>query len=98
MPSYLRSNFTLHKLRYAGATCLLAEPTNEVMIPTPQLAKQLQILSTTFGLMTALVIDHITPALRNSLTTRGINFIVTGKQLFLPELMIHLGETYKVQA
>lgn len=97
LPSYLRGNFKLSKLNYMGIKCLLAEATSGDTIPTPQLTRQLQKLKEAFGLVTVLVIDHIRPTLRNSLTNRKINFIVPGKQLFLPELMIDLEEKYKIQ-
>ena len=97
LPSYLRGNFKLSKLSYMGIKCLLAETTSGVTIPTPQLTRQLQKLKEVFGLVTVLVVEHIMPTLRNSLTNRKVNFIVTGKQLFLPELMINLEEKYKIQ-
>src|SRR5712671_5689073 len=97
LPSYIRGNFKLSKLNYMGVKCLLAETTSGVTIRTPQLTRQLQNLREAFGLVTVLVIDHIKPTLRNSLTNRKINFIVPGKQLFLPELMIELKEKYKIQ-
>ena len=97
LPSYLRGNFKLSKLSYMGIRFLLAVAVSGVTAPTPQLTRQLQKLKEVFGLVTVLVVDHIRPALRNSLTNRKVNFIVPGKQLFLPELMIDLEEKYKIQ-
>ncbi len=98
LPSYLRGHFTFWKLRYMGIDCLLAATSRGGTTTADQLQQQLTRLREAFGQVTILVTDHLRPALRNSLTNRRINFIVPGKQLFLPELMISLGERYKAPA
>jgi DNA-binding MarR family transcriptional regulator len=59
-----------------------------------QIEKHFQLIQETFGIFTILVTQNIPAFSRKRLIEKSINFIVPGKQMYLPALMVDLRETY----
>jgi hypothetical protein len=97
LPFYLREVFRFQLLRFMNQDLLLAELQKNQIPPTRQLQIQLTNLRKIFKLPTVFLLKDISAVLRNKLVGSKINFIVPGKQLFLPDLMMDLKEQYKTQ-
>lgn len=94
LPYYLRGSYRLSRLLLMNKEILIADPLSHQLPPLKGLQAQLNILKITFGIPTALLINEITAPLRRKLVVNRINFVVPGKQLFMPDLMIDLRERY----
>jgi hypothetical protein len=97
LPFYLREIFGFHLLRFMNQDLLLAELQKNQIPPMRQLQIQLTNLRKIFGLPIVFLLKDISAVLRKKLVVSKINFIVPGKQLFLPDLMMDLKEQYKTQ-
>jgi len=94
LPFYIREGFKLYYARFYNSELIFAEVKNEQGFTTSQVEKHTQFLKEIFNRKTVLVINDLTGLDRKRLIEKGINFIVPGKQLFLPDLFIDLRETY----
>lgn len=97
LPFYLREIFRFQLLRFMSQDLLLAELQKNQIPPMRQLKIQLTNLRKIFRLPIVFLLKDISAVLRNKLVGSKINFIVPGKQLFLPDLMMDLKEQYKAQ-
>ncbi len=94
LPFYIREQFDLYGIRLLDNAIVLAEYKADGAINTQQLEKQLQTLRDAMGIPVALVVFNLSALERKRLIQKGINFVVPGKQLFLPELLIDLREYF----
>ncbi|MCK9409852.1 MAG: hypothetical protein M0R68_12045 [Bacteroidetes bacterium] len=97
LPFYLREIFRFQLLRFMNQDLLLAELKKSQMPPMRQLQIHLANLRKIFILPIAFLLKDVSAVLRNKLVGSKVNFIVPGKQLFLPDLMMDLKEQYKTQ-
>lgn len=97
LPFYLREIFGFHLLRFMDKDLLLIELQKNQMPPMMQLRIQLANLNKIFQLPIVILLKDVSAVLRNKLVGSKVNFIVPGKQLFLPDLMMDLKEQYKAQ-
>ena len=95
LPFYLRETFRFQLLRFMNQDLLLAELQKNQIPPMRQLQIQLANIGKIFRLPIVILLKDISAVLRNKLVSSKINFIVPGKQLFLPDLMMDLIERYK---
>ncbi|MGM0651054.1 MAG: MarR family transcriptional regulator [Bacteroidota bacterium] len=95
MPLYLRNMFDIYRasILTRGVVLVCAKDLNTEI---KQIEKQWQHLLTFFNSPVIIVLEDISSTARRTLINKRINFIVPGKQLFLPELLTDLKETYKV--
>lgn len=94
LPFYIKESFRLFHGNLLGQQIILAAIENEQQPTTLQLDKQLEQLKNVFSRKVVLIIERLTAIDRNRLIKKGINFIVPGTQLYLPDLLIDLRETY----
>lgn len=94
LPFYIKESFRLFHGKLLGQKIILAAIENETQPTTLQLDKQVEQLKNVFNKKVVLVIERLTAIDRNRLIKKGINFIVPGTQLYLPDLLIDLKETY----
>ncbi len=94
MPFFLKAMYQLYRANILGRDLFLAEMSNANASTIQQIEKHFSIIREIFGNVIILVAQN-TPAFnRKRMIEKGINFIVPGKQMYLPALMVDLRETY----
>lgn len=94
LPMFINETYKLYNTVLLNKELLLVEHRNNEEISIQQTEKHLQLLKTVFEKKIVLVMENLATYNRRRLIENGINFIVAGKQLFLPELLIDLKESY----
>jgi len=94
LPFFLKSMYQLYRARILGRDLLLAEMRKENDSTIQQIEKHFQLIRETFGNFIVLVAQNMPAFNRKRLIEKGINFIVPGKQMYLPALMLDLREAY----
>lgn len=94
LPMFINETYKLYNTVLLNRELLLVEFRNNEELSILQTEKHLQLLKTAFEKKVVLVIENLATYNRKRLIEKGVNFIVAGKQLFLPELLIDLKESY----
>ena len=94
LPMFINEAYKLYNTVLLNRELLLVELRNNEELSILQTEKHLQLIKTAFEKKVVLVIENLATYNRKRLIEKGINFIVAGKQLFLPELLIDLKESY----
>jgi DNA-binding transcriptional ArsR family regulator len=94
LPLYIRETYRLYRSDLFQTEVLLAELKNEEELSIQQTEKQLRQIKNLMNQKVVLVLEHIQAYNRKRLIDKGISFIVPGKQMYLPELLIDLRESY----
>lgn len=94
LPLYLRTSYELYIVRMFNHTLLMAHSRSDTEITPANSSKQMKILRDLTGLNTVLVLDSIDSLLRKRLIDNKISFIVPGKQMYLPLLLINLSDDF----
>lgn len=94
LPMFINETYKLYNTVLLNRELLLVEFRNNEELSIQQTEKHLQLIKTVFEKKIVLVIENLPTYNRKRLIEKGINFIVAGKQLFLPELLIDLKESY----
>ncbi|GAC1594752.1 MAG: hypothetical protein NVS3B19_17330 [Ginsengibacter sp.] len=94
LPMFINETYKLYNTVLLNKELLLVEHRNNEELSIQQTEKHLQLLKTVFEKKIVLVMENLATYNRRRLIEKGINFIVAGKQLFLPELLIDLKENY----
>ncbi len=92
LPMFINETYKLYNTVLLNRELLLVEFRNNEELSIQQTEKHLQLIKTVFEKKIVLVIENLPTYNRKRLIEKGINFIVAGKQLFLPELLIDLKE------
>ncbi len=92
LPIYLSKAFKFHAVEIAKKKMVLAELLSVKNFTPDQLKKQQHPLEDFSGLPIVFLIDHIEAYQRKRLVEKKIPFIVPGKQLYIPNLLIDLNE------
>lgn len=95
IPVYLRNMFDIYRTFFLNREVVLIF-TNDLNTEIKQIEKYLQNLLSFFNPPVIIVFEEISAAARQRLINKKINFIVPGKQMFLPEFLVDLRETYKI--
>lgn len=94
LPVYIRETYTLYHCRLMHRTLMLAEPKSDQGFNIRQIGQQVGLIEKAFGVTVVLLSYTLTAIDRKRLIAKGINFIVPGKQLFLPSLLMDLRESF----
>lgn len=94
LPMFVNEAYKLYNTVLLNRELLLVELRNNEELSILQTEKHLQLIKTAFEKKVVLVIENLATYNRKRLIEKGINFIVAGKQLFIPELLIDLKENY----
>lgn len=94
LPMYITQAYKLYDAILFDKNIVLAEQINEDDFSVLQTDKHLQLIRNAIGKTVILVLENLQSYNRKRLIEKGINFIVPEKQLFLPELLINLNESY----
>lgn len=94
LPMFIGESYQLYNLLLLNQQLVLVEPKGKSEFSTLQTEKHLKLLKDKLEKKLVLVLNEITAYERKKLIEKGINFIVPGKQLYLPDLLIDLRESY----
>lgn len=94
LPMFINETYKLYNIELFDRDLILVELKNNDDFGILQLEKHSQLLKKYFNKKIAFVIPDLASYNRKRLIEKGINFIVPNKQLFLPELLIDLRESY----
>lgn len=94
LPMYIGETYKLYNLFLFNQLLLLAEPKQMENFSIMQTEKHFDLLKNSFARKVVLGLPEITAFNRKRLIEKGINFIVPGKQLYLPNLLIDLRENF----
>lgn len=95
LPLFLKETYRLVQAKLFDYEFIIAESLNFNEFTVIQTKKHLELIHDVFNKKVILTADTINAQIRKRLIEKGINFIVPGKQLFLPELLIDLREDYR---
>lgn len=94
LPMYIHETYNLYQIELYHRDIILAELKNEKEFSIRQTEKQVRQIKNILNQKVVVVLENVPAYNRKRLIEKGINFIVPGKQLFLPELLMDLRETY----
>ncbi|MDD5150239.1 MAG: helix-turn-helix domain-containing protein [Flavobacterium sp.] len=94
LPLYLSQTYKVFDTILFDKNIVLVEQASEDNFSILQTEKHLQLIRSAIGKTVVLVLENLQSYDRKRLIEKGINFIVPGKQLFLPDLFINLSENY----
>ena len=93
LPYYIANAFTFHRVRLYGKELLLLK-INDTDFQIGQIKKQLDQVTKAFQEPIVLIADTIRPMNKKRLIENSIQFIIPGRQLFLPGLLIDIKEDF----
>ncbi len=94
LPLYLNYNYKLSQADLFNTEFILAEAKNADELSVHQTEKQVQQLKNLLQRKVVVVLENVQALKRKRLIEKGINFIVPGKQLYMPDLLIDLRESF----
>jgi len=92
LPFFIYELYDLHLVQLLGTEIVFVRRRNSDEFRIIQSGKHLDIISRVFNKKVVLALDNIASYHRKRLIAKRINFIVPGRQFFLPELLLDLGE------
>lgn len=98
LPMFLSQTFKIYKTELLGQELLLAELVDSDNFSILKTQKQLQNIKSILTGKIVLVLNDVASYVRARLVQKRINFIVPGKQLFLPEMLIDLKDSNNTKA
>lgn len=94
LPIYIHQTFKLYRTNVFNTEFVLAELKHEEELSIQQTQKQVQLVKNLLNQKVVVVLENVQAYNRKRLIEKGINFIVPGKQLYMPDLWIDLRESY----
>lgn len=94
LPLFVSETYQLHKTVLFNMEIILAELKNKEELSIQQAEKQLQQIKDKLQLKVVIVLENVPAYNRKRLIKKGINFIVPYKQLYLPDLLVDLKESF----
>ncbi len=92
VPLIIKGNYAFYRMVLNGVPFLLMLDGHKMTLAPAEIQKHLQIIHEQTGLITAFVTDNMPSWQRNRLIERKVQFIVPGKQLFLPSAGVVLSD------
>jgi len=94
LPIYLSQAYAPYRTNLFGRTLFLAESLRPEPVTPRRLLRDLGMLRTALGTDVALVLREVSPWQRQRYIAQGLPFIVPGRQLYLPMLLVDLREHF----
>jgi hypothetical protein len=94
IPVYLYETYNLHIGNLLHKEVVFAELKNEDGLSILQTEKQIQLIRSHLNAVVVVVLENVQAYNRKRLIEKRINFIVPGKQMYLPDFLIDLRESY----
>ena len=85
LPMYVIEKFNLYNINLIDKDVVFAELKNEEGLSILQIEKQLQQINKQLNKIVVVVLENIQAYNRKRLIEKHINFIVPGKQMYLPD-------------
>lgn len=100
LPYFIRESYRFHRAvaKDNHGDFIIAESKPQSKPTVRQVEKQLQTVKELTQKKVVFAANQITALNRKRFIEKGINFIIPGKQMFLPEMMIDLKEVYRKPA
>jgi len=93
LPMFINEFYRLAEIKVFNSVFILAERHNSGDLSIAQTEKHFKIIKEILNAKVVLLAKTLTSYTRKRLIEKGINFIVLGKQLYLPSILIDLNET-----
>jgi DNA-binding MarR family transcriptional regulator len=94
LPLYIKDSYRLYHIKLYDTPFVLAEIHDEDAFSSTQIEKHLGVIKNILHEKAVLLIKNITSINRKRLIEKSINFIVPGKQLFIPDILVDLREIF----
>ena len=94
LPIYVIETFKLYNISLFNKEVVFAELKNDESFSVHQIDKQLKQINKQLNKIVVVVLENIQAYNRKRLIEKHVNFIVPGKQMYLPDLLIDLRESY----
>lgn len=94
LPMYIHETFKLYSTDFFNTEIILAELKNDDKLSIQQTEKQVIQIKKLLNHKVVVVLENVQAYNRKRLIAKGINFIVPGKQLYMPDLLIDLRENF----
>lgn len=94
LPMYIHETYNLYKTDLFNTEIILAELKTENELSIHQTEKQVQQIRNLLNKKVVVILENVQAYNRKRLIEKGISFIVPGKQLYLPELLVDLREKF----
>ena len=94
LPFFIKKGFKFNYATLLNRDLLLLQPPEDQELTVQQIEKQFLTVGQTFNKILVLVARNFTAITRKRLIEKGINFIVPGKQLYLPALLLDFKESF----
>lgn len=94
LPIFIHETFNLYHTTLFNTEIILAELKNEDKLSIQQTEKQVKQINNLLNQKVVVVLENVQAYNRRRLIEKGVNFIVPGKQLYMPELLIDLRENF----
>lgn len=94
LPLYIHETFKLYLTELFNTEIILAELKNDAELSIQQTERQVQQIKKLLSQKVVIVLENVQSYNRKRLIEKGINFIVPGKQLYMPDLLIDLKESF----
>ena len=97
LPLYLEGAFDFSLVEIEGQDFLLLTPSNEVDLPTLRIVKFANQIASQAGRLTLIQFKSMDNIRRRTLISHRENFVVPGKQIFIPSLRMYLNESNSIR-
>jgi DNA-binding MarR family transcriptional regulator len=94
LPMYIHETFKLYRTDLFNTEIILAELKNDDELSIQQTEKQVHQIKNLLNQKVVIVLENVQAYNRKRLIKKGINFIVPGKQLYMPDLLIDMRESF----
>jgi hypothetical protein len=94
LPMYITQSYKLYNTNLFNKEVIVVEPYNEDELSIFQIDKHLHLISNNLNANVILILENLLSYNRKRLIEKKISFIVPGKQMYLPELLIDLRENF----
>lgn len=94
LPMYINESYTLYDVNLFSRDVVFAAPKGDGRLSILQTEKQVLQIKSRIKKSVVLVLGKIEAYNRKRLIEKGVNFIVASKQMYMPDLLIDLRESY----
>lgn len=94
LPLYISQTYHLYNVSLFNKEVVFAELMNEEGLSILRIEKQVQLIRKELNKIVVVVLENVQAYNRKRLIGKYINFVVPGKQMYLPDLLIDLRESY----
>ncbi len=94
LPLYIGEAYRLYDAQIYDHPLMLVELKEDTGLSTGQIEKHLELISKALNKKVVLVANRMPALNRHRLIEKGVSFIVPGKQLFMPDMLLDLRENF----